>query len=202
MSGSRGRQPTLKTPAAGRGRARGARAQGAGAGVRRQAPPPPTPPAPRRAPGQPTASRPMGRRGRSLCPDPGPPPAPALCSVAARPPRLLPVQFQKLFMRSAGWLVARWDSAPGKRNLNGANRPRAVRLRECRGQWECPFAPRRPFTSAVPLGQGMAASSEGPVLCHTTQSRSAVPLPRPSLCSLVPGPSRDNSEGPAAALRA
>ncbi|KAK2092448.1 hypothetical protein P7K49_028976, partial [Saguinus oedipus] len=43
-------------------------------------------PLPRCAPGQPTASRPMGRRGRSLCPDPGPPPAPALRSTAARLP--------------------------------------------------------------------------------------------------------------------
>lgn len=201
MSGSRGRQPTLKTPAAGRGRAQGARAQGAGAGVRRQAPPPPTPPAARRAPGQPTASRPMGRRGRSLCPDPGPPPAPALCSAAARPPRLLPQQFQKLFMRSAGWLVVRWDSAPGKRDLSGANRQREVGLRECRGQQECPFAAVRFHLLRT---SGSRARPRAPRVPRSATPRTAAPQCRcsvPRSAAWPPGPLGDNSEGPAAALR-
>lgn len=85
MSSSPGCAPTLKTPAAHEGEGKRGAGAGGGAGALREAPP-----VLRRAPGQPTKSWPMERRGLSLCPDLGPPPTQALGSAAAGPPRLLP----------------------------------------------------------------------------------------------------------------
>lgn len=114
---------------------------------------------PARPPGQPTMSRPMERRGLGLGPDLGPPPTPALLSAAVHAPRLLSPQLQKLFMRSTGWWLARWEFAPGRGSLCGLN-DSIVGLWECCGERTC----------------SSARVSSHP--CHALGTRAGPPAPR------------------------
>lgn len=52
----------------------------------------------------------MGRRGHSLCLDPGPPLSPGLRSSGARPTLPSLSAGQRLVFVSAWWRVAKWDS--------------------------------------------------------------------------------------------
>nr|XP_019604165.1 PREDICTED: uncharacterized protein LOC109456359 [Rhinolophus sinicus] len=191
MSSSPGCPPTLKTPAAHEGEGKRGAGAGGGAGALREAPP-----VLRRAPGQPTKSWPMERRGLSLCPDLGPPPTRALGSAAAGPPRLLPPLLQKLFMRSAGWRVARWDSAPGRGSCCGLHDSNSRSLGVLRGAGGLLDAGVL-LPLAVPLSRGQGRQRRGSRAWPCLQSR-------PSPLCMARRPGGDNSESPssrAAGLR-
>lgn len=169
--------PSLKTPSAHAGE--GTRGAGAGGGAERAAGPA------RAAPGAAHRVPANERRRRSLCPDPGPPPAAALRSAAARPPRLRPPQWQKLFVRSVGWWVARWGSALRRGWLMGPTRQQESVPGSAAGSGSAPLrgVPPPPSCPWVPR--------------LAWQNLSAVPrshVPRPVAWPL--GPGGDNSEGP------
>lgn len=189
MSGSRGRPPTLKTPTAARGRALGARTRAQGgrgracAGGPRPRPPRPRSAARRGSPLRPgqwggaaaasalTPARPLPPRSRLRRGPPAPPP---------------PFAVPEVVYEVAGWRVARWDSAPGRRSLSGANRQREVGLPECCEHRERPFAPvsfhlRHTFGSGAGPRVQRVPRSAGP-------RRAAPKCCAPASLALLPGP--------------
>lgn len=175
------------------GRARGARAPRAGAGggleqagrprPRPPRPAPVPPPRPRRAPGQPTASRPIGRRGRSLCPDPGPPRGPRARLGRGPPAPPPPSAVSEVVYEVGGVAGGRWDSAPRRRTLVGlsgsedcvsggclqarlcSRKPGSSHLCPVLGTPAQPRAPRAP-RFIEPLGDAALPRPSPRCLCH------------------------------------